>query len=429
MAKYKNYLRKDPFSPFSQLNIDSKFYKNIVFPILNSFSKSEEENGTKHSSEEYSITMFLNALLGFSPNTGSQILERKLNALLNNDLEKFIKQTRILPHPSQMNKYARKFSMEEAENILFEIDKNVLEVLLKQKLIPRKIKIAFDFHKQLYYGEKNNPHVIGILAEKGTKKAFKWHTCAIILKGYEMQIGSKMIQKGEKKEPFIQRMVEYFESLGFIIELSVMDKEYYIKEILKYLDSKGIPYIVPVKEPKKLSTLKEKALKKPKKRVQTYKMKDGYVRGKGYNYYSNKIGFYAKKNKRFNILRAQFRNKTRKKEAILSDIFVLATNQEFHVPVIKKKYKFYKIRSEYGGRWRIEIAYREENPFITYSTSRIPDVRNMYFIIALLLYNLWVIANILLHKKKSWQKKEPKAFFMVHLQDILLSILTDIYWT
>ena len=144
---------------------------------------------------------------------------------------------------------------------------------------------------------------------------------------------------------------------------------------------------------------------------------------KGYNYYSNKIGFYAKKNKRFNILRAQFRNKTRKKEVILSDIFVLATNQEFHAPVIKKKYKFYKIRSEYGGRWRIEIAYREENPFITYSTSRIPDVRNIYFIIALLLYNLWVIANILLHKKKSWQKKEPKAFFMVHLQDILLSIL------
>jgi len=49
-----------------------------------------------------------------------------------------------------MNKYARKFSMEEAENILFEIDKKVLKVLLKQKLIPRKIKIVFDFHKQLY---------------------------------------------------------------------------------------------------------------------------------------------------------------------------------------------------------------------------------------------------------------------------------------
>lgn len=423
MTKYKNYLRKDPFSPFSQLNMDSIFYKNLLFSIINSFIIPTQESRIKHSGEEYSITMFLNALLGFSPNTGSQIMERKLNSLVKNNIEKFIKQTRILPHPSQMNKYVRKFSMEKSENILLEINKKVLMMLLKYRLIPRKIKIAFDFHKQLFYGEKNNPYVIGILAEKGTKKAYKWHTCAIVLKGYEMQIGSHMIQKGEKKVLFIQNMVDYFESIGFIIELSVMDKEYYNREIVKYLNSKGIIYIVPVKESKILSRLKEEALKNPKKRVQTYKMKDGYVRGKGYTYYIHKIGFYAKKNMKFSKLRAQFRNKTPKKKKILSDIFVLAINEEFYAPVIKKKYKFYKIRSDYGDRWRIEIAYREENPFITYSTSRIPDVRNVYFIIALLLYNLWIIANILIHTAQVWQKKEPRAFFSVYLQDIFISIL------
>ena len=110
MSIYKNYLPKDPFSPFSQLNIDSRFYKNIMVPVIKSFSKPVQDNGNKHSSEEFSIAMFLNALLGFIPNTGTEILERKLNSLLHNNLEKFIKQTRILPHSSQMNKYARKFS-------------------------------------------------------------------------------------------------------------------------------------------------------------------------------------------------------------------------------------------------------------------------------------------------------------------------------
>ncbi len=47
-------------------------------------------------------------------------------------------------------------------------------------MIPKKIKIAFDFKKQLYYGEKDNPHIIGILAEKGTKKALKWHIYGVI---------------------------------------------------------------------------------------------------------------------------------------------------------------------------------------------------------------------------------------------------------
>ena len=264
---------------------------------------------------------------------------------------------------------------------------------------------------------------IGILAEKGTKKAFKWHTCAVILKGFELQIGSKMIQKGEKKEPFIRKMIKYLESLGFTIELSVMDREYYVKEVFKYLNSKGIIYIMPVIGFKTLKTLKEEALKNPKKRAQYYSMKDGYVRGKGYKCYTHKIGFYAKKNKSFNKLRAQYKNKTRKKEDILSDIFVLASDQEFHAPIIKKKYKFYKLRGDYGDRWRIETSYREAIPFVTYSTSKIPEVRNLYFIIALLLYNLWVIVNIFLHKKKPWQSKEPKAFFTSYLQDIFLLAL------
>jgi len=423
MAKYKNYLRKDPFFPFSQLNIDPKFYKNILVPIIKSFSEPAKYERNEHSSEEFSITMFLNALLGYSPNTGTQILERRINSMLKGKTEAFIKQTRILPHPSQMNKYSRKFSMEDGDNILLEINRKVLIILLELGMIPRKIKIAFDFKKQLYYGEKDNPHVIGILAEKGTKRALKWHTCAVVIKGFELQIGSRMIQKGEKKEPFIQKMIEYLESLGFTVGLSVMDREYYGKAIFKYLNSKRITYITPVKGSKILSTLKEEALKDPKKRVQTYKMRDVYVRGKGYKHYTHKIGFYAKKRKHFNKLRAQYKNKTRKKEDILSDIFVLASNQEFHAPIIKKKYKFYKLRGDYGDRWRIETSYREAIPFITYSTSKIPEVRNMYFIVALLLYNLWVIMNILLHKKKPWQSKEPKAFFSVYLHDIFLLAL------
>ena len=423
MAKYKNYLRKDPFSPFSQLNIDPMFYKNILVPIIKSFAKPSQDKRVEYSSEEFSITMFLNALFGYSPNTGTQIMERRLNSLLKGETEKYIKQTRILPHPSQMNKYSHKFSMEDTDNILLEINRKVLMILLEYQMIPRKIKIAFDFKKQLYYGEKDNPHVIGILAEKGTKKAFKWHTCAVILKGRELQIGSKMIQKGEKKEPFVRKMIEYLESLGFTVELSVMDREYYDKAIFKHLDSKGITYITPVKGSKTLNAIKEEALKDPKKRAQDYDMKDGYERGKGYKYFTHKIGFYAKRKKSFNKLRAQYKNKTCKKEDILSNIFVLASNQEFNAPIIKKKYKFYKIRSDYGDRWRIETSYREVIPFVTYSTSKIPEVRNLYFIIALLLYNLWVIVNIFLHKKKPWLSKEPKAFFSVYLHDIFLLAL------
>ncbi|MHA1725011.1 MAG: hypothetical protein ACTSXH_09265, partial [Promethearchaeota archaeon] len=80
------------------------------------------------------------------------------------------------------------------------------------------------------------------------------------------------------------------------------------------------------------------------------------------------------------------------------------------------QYKFYKTREEYGGRWRIEISYRESNPFIMYSTSADPNVRNFYFIISLLLYNFWIIANSCLHKMRYWLAKVPKAYYKEDLK-------------
>ncbi len=219
-----------------------------------------------------------------------------------------------------------------------------------------------------------------------------------------------MVKTRKQKECFVKKMVEYFEPLGFIVDLSVMDKEYYGKEVFKYLDSKGIPYVVPVKESKKLRALKEEALKNPNKRVQIHGIKDGYAKGKGVLYHGFKILFYAKKGLRFDALRANLRNKSKDTSEILATIFVLATYQKIGAFAPQKKYKFYKIREDYRDRWRIETANREIIPFFTYSTMKIPEVRNLYFIISLLLYNLWVIANLILHKKKPWIAKESNVF-------------------
>jgi len=397
------------------------FNKKLLVYIIKAFCKPIRERYNGHSSEEFPIVTLFNALVGNSQRTGTQILNRKLDGLLKNNSPSLMDKGRILPHPSQMRDYAKGFPMEEANQTLLEISKEILPLLLEKGLIPKKLKIAFDFHKELYYGEKDNPYVIGIKAEKGTKKAHMWHTCSIILKGREMQVGSEMRKKGEKIGLFVKKMVEFLEPLGFIIELIAMDKEYYQKWIFEYLDGKNIIYIVPVKESDVLRTMKESALKDPKARVQTCKMKGKYVKGKGYLPVNFKVAFFGKKGIDFGKLRAQYINGTRPLSEILADIFVLATNRLIHSPSVKQKYKFYKTRSDYGDRWRIEISYREGNPFIMYSTSADPNVRNFYFILSLLLYNIWIIANLLLHEKRYWLKKEQKAYFKEDLKHVLLS--------
>lgn len=422
MTNKNNYFCKIPLTSFSQLNMGAKFNKNFLVQIINTLSKPIRRRYDGHSSEEFPIVTLFNALVGNSQRTGTQILNRKLSVLLKNKSPPSTSKGRILPHPSQMRDYAKTFPMGEADQMFLDISREVLYLLLEKGSIPKKLKIAFDFHKELYYGKKDNPHVIGILAEKGTKKAHAWHTCSIILKGRELQVGSEMRKKGKPPRGFIQKMIEFLESIGFIIELVAMDKEYYQKEILTYLDENKLIYIIPVKESKKLKTMKEASLKEPKKRVQDYEMQDKYVKGKGYSLISFKTAFYGKKGINFGKLRAQYNKGTRVLKDILSDIFVLATNGFIQAPNVKKKYNFYKTRGEYGGRWRIEINYREGNPFIMYSTSADPNVRNFYFLLSLLLFNFWIIANLLLHKTRYWLAKEPKVYFKEDLKYMLLRV-------
>jgi IS4 transposase len=192
---------------------------------------------------------------------------------------------------------------------------------------------------------------------------------------------------------------------------------------MSYLDSKGIEYDVPVRESKKLNAAKVEALKDPKKRVQDYEIKGKYAKGKGYERYKFKIACFAKKGLRFSALRSFYRKNPAAVGEILSNIFVLASNRVACAPRPARKYKFYKIRAGYRDRWRCETTNREENPFLVPTCSSNPEIRNLYFVISVLLYNLWVIANLFLHKKKPWLAKEPKAFFNAYMQDFFLAIL------
>lgn len=98
-----------------------------------------------------------------------------------------------------------------------------------------------------------------------------------------------------------------------------------------------IEYVIPVKESKKLKLLKEDALKNPKKRARKYEIKGKYVKGKGFSPHRFKIGFFVKKVLRFSALRARYRKEPGALLEILSNFFVLATNQSIRSPCSKRK--------------------------------------------------------------------------------------------
>ena len=90
---------------------------------------------------------------------------------------------------------------------------------------------------------------------------------------------------------------------------------------------------------------------------------------------------YFKKLKIFNIIT----EKDNKKHAF-------ATNID-----IGFKRRLHHLYDLYGKRWGIETSYRiKDHDFKARTTSKKYVVRLFYFLFCVLLYNLWVLANVLL---------------------------------
>ncbi|MGC9145498.1 MAG: hypothetical protein ACP5GS_05220 [Nitrososphaeria archaeon] len=52
------------------------------------------------------------------------------------------------------------------------------------------------------------------------------------------------------------------------------------------------------------------------------------------------------------------------------------------------------IPEEYRYRWGIETSYRVEDGFEAKTTSRNFTLRTIYFMVAFILYNLWILARV-----------------------------------
>ena len=68
------------------------------------------------------------------------------------------------------------------------------------------------------------------------------------------------------------------------------------------------------------------------------------------------------------------------------------------------------IPEEYRYRWGIETSYRVEDGFEAKTTSRNFTLRVIYFMLSIILYNLWIIARV--------EVQSMTAYFFKHIVEI-----------
>ncbi len=264
--------------------------------------------------------------------------------------------------------YLKKYSLEEVSNVFAKIFDITFSMAEKAGLLSRMTKhtIAIDCHEWFYYGKQiEGGFVVGKKPGRGTLRCFKFITLDIVDKECRFTLLALPVIKSKDEQvtqvDLVKRLIE--RALGKIkIWRVLMDRGFLGADIINFLKSKGLEFIIPAKSSNK-ATVNSKLLEpNPVAVIKGEMMGNSRVNLIVIKEYGHRYGFFT------NI------------ETGLDDDKMAMGIADF-----------------YSRRWQIETGYRvKKYAFRGKTTSRKYIIRYIYFMLSVVLYNFWILINGLL---------------------------------
>lgn len=227
----------------------------------------------------------------------------------------------------------------------------------------RKFDIAIDYHDIPYWGDKSNPMLVRTPKEQGTTYAFRFATVAIVEHGRQFTLLTLPVSPLDKNNDIVDRLITFAKNI-ISIDTVYLDRGFYSGEVIDVLKEHNVNFL--------MVAVRNKATKRLLRE----------------NYHRKIIDYTMGKSTTFKIIITE-------KDG---DKHAFATNLNLGL-----KRRFLYLYKLYGKRWNIETSYRlMDHDFKARTTSKRYVVRLFYFLFCVLLYNLWILSNMIL---ASWMLK------------------------
>jgi putative transposase len=262
-----------------------------------------------------------------------------------------------------LKNYSNSKDLHRMFTTLFEI---VWEMTRKINLfdIRKHYDVAIDFTEWYFYGDRGAPMVVGKEPERGTSKCYKFATINIVEAGKRFTLLTLPVGPFDTKEQILRKLLSYVLERIKIRRVYV-DRGFCDSYSIKVFNSFHLKYLMPAT---KISTVKDVMAITPAPKIITdFEMKD--------------VTFNLV------IIEEELENGTKEKRAF-------ATNEEYNENDVNLAERLFDL---YGRRWGIETSYRvKKHSYLPKTTSKNYLIRLFYFMFSVLLYNLWILADILI---------------------------------
>jgi len=238
----------------------------------------------------------------------------------------------------------------------------------------RPAEVAIDMTYVAYYGERDELEMImGAPATKESEWCYKFATLTVVGENVKFTLAMRAVQKGNTMGEVVRNL--FWQAREHVsIRRVYADSEFCSADVLQALKHAGVKYVIP--------SPKNKRVKREIDRMD----RDVEVRS-GYTIFGQVKGEGSRHPVETNLVLLPSTKDEDKTVAFV-------TNEDVDDEIGLDRRRAEGMIQRYSRRWGIENSYKTIKDFLAWTTSKDFSVRLFYFGFALLLYDMWLLVDL-----------------------------------
>ena len=226
--------------------------------------------------------------------------------------------------------------------------------------VHKRYDVAIDFTEWYFYGDRSAPMVVGKKPDRGTTKCYKFATINIVESGKRFTLLALPVGSFDSKEQILKKLLGFTQQ-RIKINRIYADRGFFDSNSINIFKNFRLKFLIPCSANSRIKKLLEIMLS------------------------PTVINDYEMENSVFNVVIVNDEDGNKR---------AFATNETFDENDVNLAERLFLL---YGKRWGIETSYRvKKQSFLPKTTSKNYQIRIFYFLFSVLLYNLWLLADILI---------------------------------
>ena len=244
---------------------------------------------------------------------------------------------------------------------LTKVNDELVAVEVRSGLFKKPVICAVDYTKIPYYGAFNS-NIVRSKHDRGTELFYEYASISVVENGRRICIYTIQITLlSEEKHEIMRRLITQALVRGIKIKMLLVDRAFFTVDCINTLKEMEIRFIMPCIG---------------NERVQAA------IDTLGRTGNLDKFPIYNAKHVEASFTMIVVRNDK-------GELISFATN----ISGWSIQYFVRRIPKEYRKRWSIETTFRKMKEVVGMTTSPLPELRLVYFMLAMILYNTWQVVN------------------------------------